>query len=147
MGIDVVGKAPLGEQGKDFGTTVWWWRPLADYCRDVAPEGGPIFHARDQSEVVPSRRTGVCEQCNKIYEPQRSSARFCSETCRQRAHRSRLSVTPSVTPAPSDSSDVFRYVRHADVPRFMTEGWELLPALDGTHHGEYSALMRRRVEE
>lgn len=25
-------------------------------------------------------------------------------------------------------------------------GHELLPALDGTHHGEYSALMRRRVE-
>jgi hypothetical protein len=23
------------------------------------------------------------------------------------------------------------------------EGWELLPALDGTHHGEYSVLMRR----
>ena len=37
----------------------------------------------------------------------------------------------------------FRYVRHADVPRFAAEGWELLPALDGTHHGEYSVLMRR----
>jgi hypothetical protein len=23
----------------------------------------------------------------------------------------------------------------------MAEGWELPPALDGTHHGEYSALM------
>ena len=38
---------------------------------------------------------------------------------------------------------MFRYVRHADVPRFTAEGWELLPALDGTHHGEYSVLMRR----
>jgi hypothetical protein len=37
----------------------------------------------------------------------------------------------------------FRYVRHADVPRFTAEGWELLPALVGTHHGEYSVLMRR----
>ena len=37
----------------------------------------------------------------------------------------------------------FRYVLHADVPRFAAEGWELLPALDGTHHGEYSVLMRR----
>jgi len=26
---------------------------------------------------------------------------------------------------------------------FAEEGWELLPALDGTHHGEYSVLMRR----
>ena len=58
-------------------------------------------------------------------------------------------MTSSVTPAPntaiepSDCSEVFRYVRHADVPRFAAEGWELLPALDGTHHGEYSVLMRR----
>ena len=49
-------------------------------------------------------------------------------------------MTPSVTPAPTE---VFRYVRHAEVPRFTAEGWELLPALDGTHHGEYSVLMRR----
>jgi hypothetical protein len=44
----------------------------------------------------------------------------------------------SVTP-----SEVFRYVRHAEVPRFAAEVWEPLPALDGTHHGEYSVLMRR----
>ena len=82
---------------------------------------------------------------------QRSSSRFCSPACRQRAYHKRLSVTLSVTPAPapnapiepSDTSEVFRYVRHADVPRFTAEGWELLPALDGTHHGEYSVLMRR----
>ena len=56
-------------------------------------------------------------------------------------------MTSSVTPAPapdtdwiSDFLEVFRYVRHADVPRFTAEGWELLPALDGTHHGEYSCL-------
>jgi hypothetical protein len=44
---------------------------------------------------------------------------------------------------PSGSSEVFRYVRHADVQRFTAEGWELLPALDGTHRGEYSVLMRQ----
>jgi hypothetical protein len=38
---------------------------------------------------------------------------------------------------------VFRYVRHADVAKFAEKGWELLPALDCTHHGEYSVLMRR----
>ena len=105
--------------------------------------------------MIPSRRTRVCEQCGKRYEPQRSSSRFCSPACRQRAHRKRLSVTSSVTPAPapnapiepSNSSEVFRYVRHADVPRFAAEGWEPLPALDGTHHGEYSVLMRRVEQE
>jgi hypothetical protein len=113
---------------------------------DIRHKSGPIFHGRDQNEVIPSRRTGVCEQCHKTYEAQRSSSRFCSQTCRQRAHRNGLSVTSSVTCVPSISSEVFRYVRHADVPRFKAEGWELLPALDGTHHGQYSALMRRRGE-
>jgi hypothetical protein len=51
--------------------------------------------------------------------------------------------TPNTVIEPSDCSEVFRYVRHADVPRFTAEGWEPLPALDGTHHGEYSVLMRR----
>ena len=41
---------------------------------------------------------------------------------------------------------MFRFVRHADVPRFTAEGWELLSALAGTHHDEYSALMRRREQ-
>ena len=53
-------------------------------------------------------------------------------------------VTHSVTPIPGAAgTEVFRYVRHADVPRFTAEGWQATPALDGTHHGEYSVLMRR----
>jgi hypothetical protein len=67
---------------------------------DARHRGCPVFHGRDQSEMIPSRRTRVCEQCGKPYEPQRSSSRFCSGTCRQHAHRKRLlSVTTSVTPA------------------------------------------------
>jgi N6-adenosine-specific RNA methylase IME4 len=40
----------------------------------------------------------------------------------------------------------FRYVLHDDVPRFAAQGWERLEALDNTHHGQYSALMRRRIQ-
>ena len=117
------------------------------YRFDSRHRCGPVFHNnRGQGEAIP-RRTRVCDQCSKRYEPQRSSSRFCSETCRQRAHRKRLGVTSSVTLAPSESSEVFRYVRHADVPRFTAEGWERLPALDGTHHGEYSVLMRRAEQD
>jgi hypothetical protein len=115
-----------------------WYRFAADHA------GGPIFHPQGSA---PESRFRLCEQCRKAYEPRRSSSRFCSPTCRQRAHRNRLSVTSSVTLAPSGSSEEFRYVRHADVPRFRAAGWELLPALDGTHHGEYSALMRRREQD
>jgi hypothetical protein len=104
-----------------------------------------IRRRRDSSDNIrPIRPARMCEQCCKPYEPQRSSSRFCSETCRQRAHRHKVSVTVNVTPALSE--EIFRYVRHADVQKFAAEGWELLPALDGTHHGEYSALMRRRFE-
>jgi hypothetical protein len=133
------------EDSKDTGKDNHAW-----YRFDLRHSGGPVLHNnRGLGEVIPSRRTRVCEQCGKRYEPQRTSSRFCSQTCRQRAHRNSLSVTSSVTRTrnapiePSDCSEVFRYVRHADVPRFAAEGWEPLPALDGTHHGEYSVLMRR----
>ena len=146
--IVTIGRVKWIEGSKHTGKENHAW-----YRFDARHRGGPVLHNnRGQGEVIPSRRTRVCEQCRKPYEPQRSSSRFCSGTCRQHAHRKRLlSVTPSVTPAPtpntpiepSNSSEVFRYVRHADVPKFTAEGWELLPALDGTHHGEYSVLMRR----
>ena len=35
----------------------------------------------------------------------------------------------------------FRYVRHADVPRFIAAGWEHAADL-GVPHGEWSVLMR-----
>jgi hypothetical protein len=101
----------------------------------------------DPTARMPWQTGAVCQQCRKPYQPQRSSSRFCSQTCRQRAHRDMLSVTVSVTLAPSDPSEEFRYVRHADIERFEAEGWEPLPALDGTHHGEYSVLMRRREQD
>jgi hypothetical protein len=142
--IVAIGRVKWIEGSKHTGKDNFGW-----YRFDIRHRSGPVFHWRDQTgdNVTAIRRTGICEQCRKVYEPRRSSSRFCSQTCRQRAHRNRLSVTSSVTLAPSESSEVFRYVRHADVQKFTAEGWELLPALDGTHHGEYSALMRRRVEQ
>jgi hypothetical protein len=49
-----------------------------------------------------------------------------------------MATSSFTTPTQSEACHVFRYVRHADVPKFIAEGLELLPALDGTHHGEYS---------
>jgi len=135
------------EDSKDTGKDNHAW-----YRFDARHSSGPAFHWRDRSKTLASQRVKVCEQCRKSYAPQRTSSRFCSGTCRLRAYRRKvLSVTRSVTPAlvlktpiePSDASEVFRYVRHAEVPKFTAEGWELLSALDGTHHGEYSVLMRR----
>jgi hypothetical protein len=148
--IVAIGRVKWIEGSKHTGKDNHAW------CRfDIRHKRGPVFHGRDQSDMIPSRRARVCEQCGKRYEPQRSSSRFCTPPCRQRAHHKRSGVTLSVTstPAPNtpieplDCSEVFRYVRHADVPKFAAEGWEPLPALDGTHHGEYSVLMLRLAEQ
>ena len=139
--IVIIGRVRWIEGSKYDGKDNYGW-----FRFDCRHNGATAIHRRGEE---PALRAGVCEQCGRPYQPQRSSARFCSPACRQRAHHKRLSVTLSVTPTPStaieasDASEVFRYVRHADVQRFMAKGWKPLPALDGTHHGEYSVLMRR----
>jgi hypothetical protein len=135
--IVAIGRVKWFEGTKHTGKDNYAW-----YRFDAAHSSGPVFHGRCGDNVAPVRRSGICEQCRRAYEPLRSSSRFCSERCRQRAHRNRPSVTDSVTAAPS--GEEFRYVRHADIERFAAEGWQALPALDGTHHGEYAVLMRRQ---
>ena len=150
--IVAIGRVKWIEGSKHTGKDNACW-----YKFDSRHTAGPVFHWREQSTDQASVQTlkrRICVQCGKAYEQwQRSSSRFCSPACKQQAYRKRLLVTPSVTalsvtPAvTAPSSELFRYVPHADVPRFVAEGWEVLPALDGTHHAEYSALMRRRVEQ
>lgn len=38
MGFDIYGADPGTEEGKYFRNNVWWWRPLADYCLEAAPD-------------------------------------------------------------------------------------------------------------
>ena len=38
MGMDVYGKRASDKSGEYFRNNVWWWRPLQNYVRDVAPE-------------------------------------------------------------------------------------------------------------
>ncbi|MET4426634.1 hypothetical protein [Bradyrhizobium sp. RT3a] len=130
--IVAIGRVKWIEGSKHTGKeNCAWYRFSVDHA------GGPIFHPKGST---PELRFRLCEHCRNAYEPQRSSSRFCSERCRQRAHRNRLRVTSSVTAARPGSSAVCRYVRHADVARFEADGWERLPPLDHTR----SALMRRR---
>ena len=133
--IVAIGRVKWIEGSKFTGKDNACW-----YKFDSRHTACPVFHWRDHGEVIPSRRTRICEQCGKRYEQwQRSSSRFCSPACKQQTYRKRLSVTltvtplsvtPSVTPASSDSSEEFRYVRHADVARFEAEGW----VAEATHH-------------
>ena len=42
----------------------------------------------------------TCEQCGRVFEAKRSTARFCSSSCRIKAHRAKVPIMPAVVPAP-----------------------------------------------
>lgn len=45
MGMDVYGTAPSNSTGEYFRNNCWWWRPLWNYCLDVAPDvAGKVAH-------------------------------------------------------------------------------------------------------
>jgi len=73
------------------GTTMSGKQNFAWYRFDARDSAGSIFHAHGSLPV--SSRVSLCAQCGKAYRPQRSDFRFCSDACRQRAHRGRLAVT------------------------------------------------------
>ena len=73
------------------GTTMSGKQNFAWYRFDARRSVGPRFHAQGSAPV--SSRVSWCAQCGKAYRPRRSDSKFCSDTCRQRAHRGRLAVT------------------------------------------------------
>jgi len=81
------------------GTTMSGKQNFAWYRFDACHRAGPIFHA--QGALPVSSRISLCGQCGKPYRPQRCDSKFCSDTCRQRAHRRQLAVTKRDTPQPT----------------------------------------------
>jgi hypothetical protein len=88
------------------GTTMSGYDNFAWYRFDARHRAGPIFHARERELGPPgggggastsiaagSQSARLCAQCGKPYRPQRSDSKVCSDACRQRAYRERLSVT------------------------------------------------------
>jgi hypothetical protein len=77
------------EGSKKHGMENFAW-----YRFDARHSAGPVFHANG---VAPTRasRVSVCAhaQCRKAYTSRRTTSQFCSPTCRQRAHRSKASVS------------------------------------------------------
>jgi hypothetical protein len=73
------------------GTTMSSMENFAWYRFDARHLAGPILHARGLVSV--SSRGRLCAQCGKPYRPHRSDSKVCSDACRQRAYRERLSVT------------------------------------------------------
>jgi hypothetical protein len=77
------------EGSKDTGKENHAW-----YRFDPRHRGAPLLHNnRDRGEVGFQPRVKLCEYCRKVYWAQRSDSKFCSDACRQRAHRERIAVT------------------------------------------------------
>jgi hypothetical protein len=70
------------------------------YCGDLVAYGfsGPIpkfcnsvCRSRHYSRYVAKRAPTACGTCGKVFMPERSSARYCSGACRQKAYRLNVS--------------------------------------------------------
>jgi len=117
---------------------------------------------RPKPQAVLSRR--LCGQCGKPYRPLRSDARFCSDTCRQRAHRARITVTKRDTHEQGESAmsetekrtsnpavpapDIYTagnnevcYVGQEAVAQLVAEGWTATPFIPGSR--EFPFMMQR----
>ena len=110
----------LTDQNQDHG----WFVFDRDYCGCAETIQISI---KNPTAHMPWQTATRCTQCNKPYRPRRMSSKFCSDTCRQRAHyRKQISVRLSVRTEPTSSTEEFRYVLHDDVPKFAAEGWEAI---------------------
>jgi hypothetical protein len=79
-----VGRLCLFPETKTAGKENFCW------CRfDARHAGGPVFHPYRS----PPCGARSCAQCREQYRSHRSDSKFCSDACRQRAYRERLSVT------------------------------------------------------
>jgi hypothetical protein len=82
---------PIGRLKWIEGTEFSGMDNNAWYRFDAHHMAGPILHPFRAAPAA--SRTAQCQHCRRTYQPQRSTSQFCSDTCRQRAHRSRVSVT------------------------------------------------------
>jgi len=44
-------------------------------------------------------------------------------------------------PTTKNKARIFRYVRHGQIQSFIAAGWVAHRSLEGTHHGDWSALL------
>lgn len=81
MGMDVFGRAPTSEMGKYFGNNIRWWHPLADYCKEVAPEiaSGCRYSAsfRSMSTAIRAIRRGMSARWRRCREARQATNGRC----------------------------------------------------------------------
>jgi hypothetical protein len=60
------------------------------YCSGVCREQARYAAARAKRADL--RGTRICDNCDETFEPRRSDAKFCSDACKQRAYRKRVTL-------------------------------------------------------
>ncbi len=64
------------------------------YCNNATC--GRIANYRHQREKrLQARQNRMCPICGKSFTPKRSDAKYCSNTCRQKAYRQSVTVKPA----------------------------------------------------
>ena len=84
MGMDVSGKNPVSKTGSYFRNNNWWWRPLWQYCHNVAPElideekyisgsynDGKGLNAKGAAKLAVILETKLAEGHTKHYQKER----------------------------------------------------------------------------
>ena len=84
MGMDVSGLNPVSETGSYFRNNCWWWRPLWNYCRHVAPDlidedtfisggynDGAGLDAKSAAKLAVILETKLAEGHTKIWKKER----------------------------------------------------------------------------
>jgi hypothetical protein len=66
------------------------WRRRTFCCESCAKAAVATAARQARSDV---RGTRQCDSCGETFDPTRTDARYCSNACRQRAHRRRTAVT------------------------------------------------------
>ena len=84
--IVATGRVKWIADSKHTGKNNFGW-----YRFDINHTEGPVLHPWDAAPVA--TRVSRCTQCAELYQAQRSDAQFCSNRCRQRVYRGRVSVT------------------------------------------------------
>ena len=78
---------PIGRQIWISGTKTHGEDNAAWFRFDARHSAGPVFHPFRSAPVSP--HAALCGHCSAPYRPRRADSRYCSDTCRQRAHRGR----------------------------------------------------------
>lgn len=92
MGMDVFGKNPRSEAGKYFRNNIWWWRPLAEYCVEVAPEicaACKYWQTNDGDGLDDARAMALANELQKEIDSGRAVAY-------EKRHTSKRELTPNV---------------------------------------------------